>query len=270
MQEFKCRLDRLHVNQMFNSRFEITPSSCQGLADSIKRNGLLQPVVVRKAQKKDGVDADYILLAGFRRYIAFKYLLKRKEIPAKLVATTQRQHDEEINFTENMLREDYTIMEQAVVVKKLIDEGLSISEIGRRIDRSREWVYTRQSFLELPDEVKLMVESEQLPLREAVKLIRYNKRLPRKNILSEARKLLKRRDERKKELETPVPHRHNYKLRANQLASYLLRRESSDQFQQAISTLLWVQGDIPTGQLFELIGLDREEAFEFEMLSGEK
>jgi len=270
MNQFNCPIDRLHVNQMFNSRFEITPSSCKGLAESIKNHGLLQPVIVRRATKQDGVEADYVLLAGFRRFIAFKYLLKRKNIPAKLIVTSKKTHDEEINYTENMLRVDLNITEEAMIVDKLMSEGISISEIARRLDRSREWVSVRAGFLKLPDSVKLMIESGQITLREAGQLIKYYKRRPEVDIVSEAKKILRRKEQRKRELEEDKPKRTNYKHRANRLASYLMRREKADSFKQAISTLLWVQEDIPTGQLFELLDLDREEAFEFEMVSGEK
>jgi len=272
MRQFKCPLDKIHVNQMFNCRFEITPSSCRGLAESIKKHGLLQPVIVRRATKQDGVKATYVLLAGFRRYIAFKYLLKRDSIPAKLVTPVNREDSEEINFTENLIRENLSISEEAVVVDKLLRTNVSILEIARRLNRSKDWVAIRRDFLLLPDEVKMMVESGNLSLKEVKKLIRFYKNKPDTVITSEAKKILKRRADRVKELTSEEDNKlKDRKKRTSELVTYLLQRDSSDALKHVIAALMWVQGEVVTSHLFDLIGLSSDEALEYDLtVEGKK
>lgn len=270
MKYFDCPLDQLHVNQMFNSRFEIAPSSCKGLAESIEEHGLLQPVIVRRIKKTDGVSAKFMLLAGFRRFIAYKYLLKRDTIPAKLVTTAKKSKDEEINFHENLMRKDLSVTEEAMIVDKLLNEGLTVAEICRRLKRSREWTIIRKDFLSFPDDVKLMIECGEITLHEAMRLVRFAKKRPDRDISTEAKKILRMKKQRNEEIKESKVQKVNYKRRAGNLASYLLQKDGSDPYKQAIATLLWVQEEIPTTQFFQLVGLNKDEAFEFDLLYGEK
>ena len=114
------------------------------LAESIKSNGIIQPLILRK--DKD----EYIIVAGERRWRAAKYI-GIKEIPAVIMDLTEKQILE-ISLIENIQREDLNSIEEAIAYKKLItDFDLTQEQLSKRIGKSRVAITNTMRLLNLSE-----------------------------------------------------------------------------------------------------------------------
>lgn len=122
------------------------------LAESIKENGVVQPIVVVKDGKK------YKIVAGERRWRASK-LAGLEAIPA-IVRTLDAQKRLEISLIENVQREDLNPIEIATVYVKFREQfNLSNAEIAKRVGKSESAIVNTSRLLNLPDSAKhAMVE----------------------------------------------------------------------------------------------------------------
>jgi ParB family transcriptional regulator, chromosome partitioning protein len=131
-------------------------SDAVGLADSVRAQGLLQPVVVRSR-----ADGGYELIAGERRWRA-----AREAGLATVPALIREADDREtllLGLVENVARKDLSPVEEARAYAVLLDEfGLSLGEVAERVGRSKPAVSNRMRLLELPDDILELVESDQL------------------------------------------------------------------------------------------------------------
>jgi ParB family transcriptional regulator, chromosome partitioning protein len=126
------------------------------LAESIRRRGVLQPVLVRPL-----AGGKYELIAGERRWRAAR-LAERDTIPAVVRHGTD-SGSLELALIENMAREDLNPVEQARGCAALIEElGLTREEVGLRVGRSRVSVSNLIRLLELPDEALELIEQGEL------------------------------------------------------------------------------------------------------------
>lgn len=117
------------------------------LAESIKSNGIIQPLILRK--DKD----EYIIVAGERRWRAAKYI-GIKEIPAVIMDLTEKQILE-ISLIENIQREDLNSIEEAIAYKKLItDFDLTQEQLSKRIGKSRVAITNTMRLLNLSEDVQ--------------------------------------------------------------------------------------------------------------------
>jgi ParB family chromosome partitioning protein len=125
--------------------------SLRGLAESIRRYGILQPLVVRK------VDAGYELIAGERRLRAAA-AAGLATVPVG-VRGSGEQEQMELALVENVQRQDLTPLEEAGAYRRLIDEfGLTQESVAERVGKSRSAVANALRLLGLPDPVKALVE----------------------------------------------------------------------------------------------------------------
>src|SRR4051812_9886248 len=121
--------------------------SLQGLADSVRERGVVQPILVRPV-----AGGTYELIAGERRWRAAR-LAGLETVPA-LVRPRDDAEAIELALIENMAREDLSPIEEARACAALVEElGLTREEVGRRIGRSRVAVSNLVRLLDLPDEV---------------------------------------------------------------------------------------------------------------------
>src|SRR3954467_11533782 len=128
-------------------------ATLQGLADSVKARGVLQPVLVRPLPS-----GRYELIAGERRWRAAQ-LAGLEEIPA-LVRDRDDAEALEVALIENMAREDLNPVEEARACAALVEElGLTREEVGRRVGRGRVAVSNLLRLLELPDEALALLEA---------------------------------------------------------------------------------------------------------------
>lgn len=117
------------------------------LAESIKSNGIIQPLILRK--DKD----EYIIVAGERRWRAAKYI-GIKEIPAVIMDLTEKQILE-ISLIENIQREDLNSIEEAIAYKKLITYfDLTQEQLSKRIGKSRVAITNTMRLLNLSEDVQ--------------------------------------------------------------------------------------------------------------------
>ncbi len=137
-------------------RKDFDEESIVALAESIKAQGILQPVLVRPIP-----GGTYELVAGERRWRAAK-LAEMDMIPALV-----RPHDDaaslEVALVENMAREDLNPIEEARACAALTEElGLTREQVGQRVGRHRVAVSNLVRLLDLPDEALELIESRKL------------------------------------------------------------------------------------------------------------
>ena len=133
-------------------RRRVDAEGVAGLADSVKAQGVIQPIVVRP----DG-DGSYELVAGERRWRAAK-AAGLATVPA-LVRETDDRDTLLLALVENVAREDLSPVEEARAYAVLQDEfGLSLGDIAERVGRSKPSVSNRLRLLDLPDDVLALVE----------------------------------------------------------------------------------------------------------------
>lgn len=124
------------------------------LADSIKRNGLLQPILVSAKDDK------YEVIAGERRLRACK-IAGLKKVPV-IVKQTSKNKKLELALIENIQREDLNPMEEAYSYKKILDtQGISHSELASIVSKARSTITNSLRLLELPEDAqKLLYENK--------------------------------------------------------------------------------------------------------------
>jgi ParB family transcriptional regulator, chromosome partitioning protein len=133
-------------------RRRVDAEGVAGLADSVRAQGVIQPIVVRP----DG-DGGYELIAGERRWRAAK-AAGLATVPA-LVRETDDRDSLLLALVENVAREDLSPVEEARAYAVLQDEfGLTLGDIAERVGRSKPSVSNRLRLLDLPDDVLALVE----------------------------------------------------------------------------------------------------------------
>lgn len=145
-------------------RKSFSEASLQELAESIKRHGVMQPIVVTKKGNK------YQIVAGERRWRASK-LAEMETIPA-IVRTLDGQTRLEMAIVENAQREDLNPIELATAYAKLKTQfNLSNEEIGERVGKSAGSVINTMRLLKLPEEAKKAMQEHNLmegPMRPLI------------------------------------------------------------------------------------------------------
>lgn len=138
-----------HIIQLnpLQPRGVITPDSLTELVDSIREQGILEPLVVADTP------AGYQLIAGERRLRAAK-ILGLVKVPVVVKKTTP-QGILEMSIVENVQREDLNPIERGLAYKRLIDEfGLGTNDVARKVGKSAPTVSNTIRLLALPDAIK--------------------------------------------------------------------------------------------------------------------
>ncbi len=172
----QVQLDRLRqsralpVEQLtpgpFQPRRRFDQEDLRELAESVREQGVIQPILVRRAPDGD----KYQIIAGERRWRAAQ-LAQLHEVPV-LVREFDDQTAMEIAIVENVQRRDLTPLEEAEGYRRLIDEySHSQDDIARAVGKSRSHVANTLRLLNLPDEVRVLVEDGQLTAGHARALL---------------------------------------------------------------------------------------------------
>jgi ParB family chromosome partitioning protein len=128
------------------------------LAQSIRANGVLSPILVHAARSGN---AQYEIVAGERRWRAAR-LAGLKEIPA-LVREIDASQSLELALLENLQRADLNPIEEATGYRQLIDEhGFTQESLSNRLGKARPTVANALRLLSLPDSVQAMVRDRRL------------------------------------------------------------------------------------------------------------
>lgn len=131
------------------------------LAESIEKNGLLQPIVVRPMEK-----GKYQIIAGERRYRAFKKL-GRTMIPA-IVRDYEDEEVDKLQLVENVQREDLNPYDEAIAYLKLKEKyGLKQDDIAKAVGKSRPYISNMTRLLSLEDEILEMLKNGEITVSHA-------------------------------------------------------------------------------------------------------
>ena len=151
-------LKSLNINEVEPNRDQprknFDQEALEGLAESIKTYGVIQPIVV---SKKDGY---YAIVAGERRWRASK-IAGITEIPA-IIREDDVRKNQEISLIENIQREDLNPYEKAAAIKNLmVDYNLTQEQVAKKLGRSRSGIANTVRILNLsPDVLELAKEGK--------------------------------------------------------------------------------------------------------------
>ena len=180
MEEFKhIRISDIQKNP-YQPRKEFSEEKIKELAQSIKENGLIQPIIVRQSPV-----IGYEILAGERRYRA-SIAAGLSEVPVII----KKLSDQDMmihSIIENLQREDLNPIEEAKAYQSLIDKGYTHAEIADKMGKSRPYITNLVRLLTLPDFILTEVETGKLSQAHARLLIQ----LPlkeQKNLLNRIQK----------------------------------------------------------------------------------
>ena len=149
----------------YQPRLSIDPDALQELAESIKAQGLVQPVVVRRI---DG--GEYELIAGERRWRAAQ-IAGMHTIPA-IVRDIPDQAAAAMSLIENIQREDLNPLEEAIAMSRLIaDFGLTHQHTADSVGRSRAAVSNLLRLLDLEETTKELLDSGKIDMGHARALL---------------------------------------------------------------------------------------------------
>ena len=148
----------------YQPRKRFDDKSLRELSDSIKENGVFQPIIVRKSVN------GYEIIAGERRYRASK-LAKKKTIPA-IVRKFDESQMMEVAVLENLQREDLTPLEEAQAYEMLQKNlGLTQEEFSKRMGKSRPYIANYLRLLTLPSKTKRLLQHGDLSMGQARTLL---------------------------------------------------------------------------------------------------
>ncbi len=149
----------------YQPRLSIDPDALQELAESIKAQGLVQPVVVRR------LDAgNYELIAGERRWRASQ-IAGLHTIPA-IIRDIPDQAAAAMSLIENIQREDLNALEEAIAMNRLItDFGLTHQQTAESVGRSRTAVSNLLRLLDLEDATKELLDTREIDMGHARALL---------------------------------------------------------------------------------------------------
>src|SRR5687767_3838731 len=158
------------VANPFQPRREFTAEQLQELEESIRQNGLLQPLVVRAAPDGAAEGAEWELVAGERRWRAVRRL-GWAEVPVVV-----REIDDRamlvLAIVENVQREALSPLEEAAAYRRLMDDfGFTQVEVARSVGRERSTVANLLRLLQLPASVQRMVGDGDLNMGHARALL---------------------------------------------------------------------------------------------------
>ena len=174
----RVRLQEIEPNPM-QPRRVFSENAIIELAGSIRRYGLLSPLIVRRTE------AGYELIAGERRLRALR-LLGEEETDAVVMTACDRE-SALIALVENLQRENLSFFEEAEAYQALVTEqGLSREELAGKLNRSPSAVANRLRLLKLPASVRAGISANGLTERHARALLRLSSEEEQLEALSRA------------------------------------------------------------------------------------
>ena len=139
----------------FQPRVDFDQAEMEELAASVKRHGMIQPIVLRRKGER------FEIVAGERRYRAAK-LAGWTKVPACLLDVDDRT-TAELALTENIQRKDLNAIEKAVAFRNYLDQyGGTHDELAKRLDLDRSTVSNLLRLLDLPEEIQSSVRRGEL------------------------------------------------------------------------------------------------------------
>jgi ParB family chromosome partitioning protein len=165
-------VQRLPIDQVTPNpnqpRRAFDPAALMELTQSIERDGIIQPIIVRKT-----APGQYQIIAGERRWRAAK-AAGLKQVPV-IVREADDQQVLELAIIENIQREDLNPIELAVAFHRMATElGLSHDQIGQKTGKERTTITNSVRLLQLPGELQGLIAAKQLSSGHARALLKFN------------------------------------------------------------------------------------------------
>ncbi len=149
----------------YQPRRNFAQEALQELSESIKRNGVMQPIIVHQTEGNK-----YAIIAGERRFRAAK-LAGLDVIPA-IIKESEPEKLLELALVENIQREDLNVMEEAEGYAQLIDEfGYTQEDVSKFIGKSRSHIANLLRLNNLPEMIKIYLSTEVLTMGHARPLV---------------------------------------------------------------------------------------------------
>jgi len=172
----ELRLDDVLPNR-FQPRIKFDEQKTNQLADSIKRHGVIQPILVREIGDK------YEIIAGERRYKA-SVLAGKETIPA-IVKNLNDQDSAEVALVENIQREDLSPIEEAVSYKKILDMGyLNQESLANKLGKTQSAISNKLRLLTLTEEIQEALLNNKISERHARSLLRIENKQTQQEIFN--------------------------------------------------------------------------------------
>ena len=157
-------LDDILPNR-FQPRIKFSEKTIMGLAESIKKHGVIEPIVVRPISDK------YEIIAGERRYKA-SVLAGKTTIPA-IITSLDDKNSAEVALIENVQRENLTPIEEAISYRKILDMGyMNQTELALKLGKTQSTVANKLRLLNLEEDVQEALLDEKISERHARSLLR--------------------------------------------------------------------------------------------------
>jgi len=220
-----CGIEEIAPNRS-QPRKHFDESKLQELAESIKEKGILEPLIVRRA------DQGYELIVGERRWRAAQKA-GLKEVPV-LVKEVEGSDALEISLIENLQREDLNPIEEAEAFKRLTEEfNISQGDLSTRIGKDRTTITNAIRLLKLPPEIKNQLLQNRITAGHARAILSLETKEKQKELCAliirkglsvrEAEAMAKRWSERAKRRVTPEGRRGDLESQLNSLQDSLRR-----------------------------------------------
>ncbi len=163
-------MESLLVEQLIQGKYQprtqFNEQALSELAESIRRNGVMQPIIVRPTSQS----SRYEIIAGERRWRAAK-LAGLNRVPV-IIREIDDKQALELALVENVQRQDLLPLEEAVGYQRLIEDfDYTQEELGSIVGKSRSHVTNLLRLLSLPDEIKEMLDRGELSMGHARTLI---------------------------------------------------------------------------------------------------
>ena len=201
----ELNLDEIRPNP-YQPRKVFKEESLKELAESIKINGVFQPIIVKKSIK------GYDLVAGERRFRASK-LAGKQTIPAIIRDFSENQMIE-IALLENLQRENLNVIEEALAYKSMIEKlNLTQEELSTKVSKSRSHITNILGLLRLPSEIQKMLINNELTMGHArvlskldseEKMLEYAKKIVENKLPVREIEEITIDDEKKNKIKKPV------------------------------------------------------------------
>jgi ParB family chromosome partitioning protein len=154
----------------YQPRVDMRDETLAELAESIKAQGIVQPIVVRPLRSPGGGETRYEIVAGERRWRAAQ-LAGLQSVPA-VVRDIADEAAVAVALIENIQREDLNPIEEARALHRLVEEfGLTHAEAAQAVGRSRATVTNLLRLLDLPRPVRELLERRELDMGHARALL---------------------------------------------------------------------------------------------------
>ena len=128
------------IKETGNVRHEYDEDGIKELAESIRNNGLMNPITVKPAQEDENGEKTYELIAGHRRIRAYKYLCDQGDDFSMVECCIRNGNKLVLQIIENIQRADITPREKEDAIAELLSENYSQADIARELSKPIQWV----------------------------------------------------------------------------------------------------------------------------------